>query len=432
VKKLRLALYYVVGFMLAAVVELSYAESISATPSTSLQTHYYAVSFPGVKSDSGGQAFCTYLGIQLSGKTLNFENSGCMETAPQAGMWRGPISVGSCYYGYDSANHKCREFITYFCPPGQNWSLSGQTCTRPNCVLPEVRDVANGLCIPPPCPVAGSVVGNSGSRYNGTGNATGTTICLSNCAVSASGGCNSAKSATTGLWSWVCSGPFTTTGAACTSSPSVAPVVPGDPATKCVDAGQSYGTVNGVVVCVPPASSTSVNPKTVTGATSTNNITTTTVCDGDGACSTTISNTTTSGGSGVGGTGPGSTTTPGDTDGQVTDQSKVSYCEENPNAAICKAAEDPCIKNPDLVSCKTLGTPTTEDGISSKSIGISSLSPISLATNMTCPAPIQLPRGMGEISYQGACDLAGMMRPIVLVFAWLSAGLILAGALKNG
>lgn len=37
----------------------------------------------------------------------------------------------------------------YSCPTGQNWTLAGSTCSRPDCLADEVRD-ANGICTCPP------------------------------------------------------------------------------------------------------------------------------------------------------------------------------------------------------------------------------------------------------------------------------------------
>lgn len=40
------------------------------------------------------------------------------------------------------------------CPVGKNWTLSGTSCTRPDCVAPQVRNSSNGLCEAPPDPCA--------------------------------------------------------------------------------------------------------------------------------------------------------------------------------------------------------------------------------------------------------------------------------------
>lgn len=50
------------------------------------------------------------------------------------------------------------------CPSGQNWTIQGTNCTRPDCVSPQVRDASTGLCVPPPDPCA-SRTGSSTGWY---------------------------------------------------------------------------------------------------------------------------------------------------------------------------------------------------------------------------------------------------------------------------
>lgn len=40
--------------------------------------------------------------------------------------------------------------VKNFCPAGQNWTLSGSTCTRPDCLSYQSRDASTGQCS---CPV---------------------------------------------------------------------------------------------------------------------------------------------------------------------------------------------------------------------------------------------------------------------------------------
>lgn len=39
----------------------------------------------------------------------------------------------------------------YTCPTGQNWTVSGSNCTRPDCTGSEVRNPSTGVCEVPPC-----------------------------------------------------------------------------------------------------------------------------------------------------------------------------------------------------------------------------------------------------------------------------------------
>lgn len=63
------------------------------------------------------------------------------------GVWRS-ISIGGgglgCLDGTTWNGSSCWKWV---CPTGQNWTLSGSTCTRPDCVAPEVRDPATGQCV---------------------------------------------------------------------------------------------------------------------------------------------------------------------------------------------------------------------------------------------------------------------------------------------
>lgn len=119
----------------------------------------------------------------------------------------------------------------------------------------------------------------------------------------------------------------------------------GTPSEKsCAEKGEGFATMGGVTVCSGPSSSTkTTSSKVTTTPTSTTTSTTTTSCRGS-ECSTTTTSTYTSGGSGPGGTGPGSTTVPGtgpgtsgEGEGEVKeDESKDSFCQENPDSPICK------------------------------------------------------------------------------------------------
>lgn len=63
---------------------------------------------------------------------------------------------------FEAATNKC---FVYSCPAGQNWTLTGGTCSRPDCVEPLVRSVSTGLCVAPPvsCPT----MSNGSPAYSG-------------------------------------------------------------------------------------------------------------------------------------------------------------------------------------------------------------------------------------------------------------------------
>jgi len=65
-------------------------------------------------------------------------------------------------------------------------------------------------------------------------------------------------------------------------------------------------------------------------------------------------------------------------------------------------------------------------------IGVNVITPVSFGSSAaTCPAPIPLPLGM-QLPFTQICDAMGMIRPLILALAWLSAGMIVMGAFRNG
>ena len=252
--------------------------------------------------------------------------------------------------------------------------------------------------------------------------------------------------ATNGLKTWYASGNFKPNGSRCTVTPGATnspagagdgsatqpPTSPADAVAKCVNAGQGWGTVNGVVACTGPAgvvttgssgaSQGDTNQRTgdpngpAPGDNQSSNTQKQTTCDGD-SCTTTTTKTTTFGGANPDGTGDGSKQT---VDKSTKTQSQSEYCKENPEAAVCKG------KNQD-----DWGVAPEEGALTSQAVGPSSITPVSLGGSGSCPAPITLPHNWGQVSYQPACDLAGMIKPITLAFAWLAAVLIAVGGFKD-
>jgi RHS repeat-associated protein len=54
-----------------------------------------------------------------------------------------------CLNGGVSYQGICVNVVTYSCPATGGWTLSGSTCTRPDCNPGETRDPVTGICIPP-------------------------------------------------------------------------------------------------------------------------------------------------------------------------------------------------------------------------------------------------------------------------------------------
>lgn len=94
-----------------------------------------------------------------------------------------------------------------------------------------------------------------------------------------------------------------------------------------------------------------------------------------------------------------------------------------------KQQEDPCKLNPDRVGCKNLGTPDDID-LEIQERGVSAITVQSFGSNATCPQPIPLPKG-ASLSFQYPCAMAEGVKPFLLALAWLVAGFIIIGAVRE-
>lgn len=187
------------------------------------------------------------------------------------------------------------------------------------CISPQVPNQANTACeTPNNClQFKGEVVDR---LFTSQGSSI---ICRANCELSVidqvcvTGGCSSRAKIT---------------GSTCLPTPDKPDIEPTDPIKECLAKGQSYGTVNGVIVCAkagtpstPPITQTNNTDKTTTTTTNntTNNTTTTTTTMVNGATGEVTKTTTT--------TPEGGTPTV-----EQKTQDKNSFCEENPTSKICK------------------------------------------------------------------------------------------------
>lgn len=323
-RAVRLVFYFVVGVMLGGVSAFSYAETIPATTQTGY--YYYTASGSVFLVGATGQDACTATGIWGSITSLTF------------------FSPSSCndQNGLKQANVTASSALA--CPSNQNWTFSGTTCNRPDCVAPQTRQL-DGTCSTS-C-VAGDSsrvarwtgsfsAGDAGKSYLGTSVPLPMTLCNGSCVVGSlyPYSCTSAQDLRGSPIK--CSYDGILTGESChvTDGDSASsPVAP-----PCMDQGKIQGTLNGVPVCSGTLPNSVQTTKTTTTPTSSTTTTTTTTCVGDGACSSTTTSSTTSGGSGPNGTGPGSTTAPGESTGSK-DDTKTGFCAENPNSPLCKASD---------------------------------------------------------------------------------------------
>jgi len=334
-RALRLSLWFFFGVLLVAVPIFSYAETKPATVVNSAVGTVYQLSKAGVQygnfatgaaaaAVAFANAYPNYAKISgpfsapsCSGTTFTYGVYGwfkystnaneCLNTNYQIG------TVQGCPTGAVLNGSSCSVSS---CPVGQNWTLSGSTCTRPDCTAPQVRDSSTGLCSDPPnpcvsgaastaarytgrtCTLAGSCLGESAAipATLCDGQCSGTTGAVYGCGVPAS---------STGYAAVVCSYNTVLTGAQCSGGNGAAPDIP--PST-CTSKGMCGGTVNGVTLCVPCASSTTESTTKTdttpggTGGTSTS--TTTQTCTAAGSCSTTTTMEGAGGSSSSTGTGP--------------------------------------------------------------------------------------------------------------------------------
>lgn len=253
----------------------------------------------------------------------------------------------------------CTTSTSYSCPATGGWTLSGTSCTRPDCPAGQTHNATTGVCEvdcaakagqTPPTNASNGVPGALGWKNPSAapGSATGTSACYGGCKVTGQK-TRCVNSTDSSLYNCAIMG-AEYTGAACSAGDDAIPAgaaVPSDGAKDksaydCVAGGMSAGTVNGTVVCYEAGktSESSTKTKTTTPGSGTGGSTETTTtkreCEGD-KCTTTTSTSTTTGGTGPGGTGSGSTTTPGAT--EKTQESEDDYCAEHPHEKACESTE---------------------------------------------------------------------------------------------
>lgn len=354
------------------------------------------------------------------------------------------------------------------CPSGQNWTLSGSTCTRPDCASGEERNASTGIC---------QVLCQPGFDRNAQGQ------CVKDCtgksgqaAPSPSyefandGGAPSVGGCNVSCSNWRQSGggtsliPLVMVGDACTYNGTSStndgategtgfkpkPKEPTSP-KDCIGSGQGYIQTSSGVTCVSSGQAPEgQNPVVKTeGAKETGTPGTdgspdpnapdykkeeTTTENKNGT--TTEKTTTTTNGTpdGNGGTTcpDGFTLVPNTTQCTKTTVSKSStsdFCTANPTAKACLGTEesDECIKNPDRIGCTEKGTPGITPEIESEDRGTNVVTPVDLVQINSCPQGMLLPKGLGYYDFQPMCDFATGLKPVILAIAWLSAFFIVLG-----
>lgn len=91
---------------------------------------------------------------------------------------------------------------------------------------------------------------------------------------------------------------------------------------------------------------------------------------------------------------------------------------------------DFCVLHPESIACASLGEVEDQPALTEKQVGVSSVTVTPFGSAASCPAPIQLPHG-ASLSFEWPCRMAEGVKPFLLVLAWLAAGFIVVGALRN-
>lgn len=142
--------FFAVGFLLTAFSVFALAETIPATSGP--LTFVVENSPPSAQTTSvqgSYQAACD-AGLvlwQTKFPSSGFFLKGCQVSNPTAGVGQ---FYGTATYGYGTSGGEYTgsilpKSVGYSCPSGQNWTLNGSVCSRPDCVEPETRQ-SDGTC----------------------------------------------------------------------------------------------------------------------------------------------------------------------------------------------------------------------------------------------------------------------------------------------
>jgi hypothetical protein len=100
-------------------------------------------------------------------------------------------------------------------------------------------------------------------------------------------------------------------------------------------------------------------------------------------------------------------------------------------AKKAEPAPDVCKEHPDYIACSKYGEVPKAEELKVTDVKIE-LSPTSLGSG-SCPSsiPISLSTGSISMSLQAECDFATKIKPLVVAFAWLAAGFIVVGGVRE-
>mgnify|MGYP000935401715 CR=1 FL=1 len=195
-----------------------------------------------------------------------------------------------------------------------------------------------------------------------------------------------------------------------------------DPRTKCIEKGMHYGESNGVIVCVPKGNSGGGNQGGGNQGGGNNGGNGGNQGGGNqgGGNQGGDSGGGNGGGSGGGGGGNGSGNGGGGGNGSGNGSGGGGGGGKGGGGKDEGKENEYCKNNPDALACLKSGTPTEEEGLPRKEIGIKGINPFSLGGPGACPANIELPHG-AYVTFETVCQYARAIRPFLLLFAWISA-----------
>ena len=121
---------------------------------------------------------------------------------------------------------------------------------------------------------------------------------------------------------------------------------------------------------------------------------------------------------------------------QVPDN-KTDNPDKKTQPASQPAPIDLCKEHPDILACDTVPdkpeTTDTDFDIPKEEVSLKFTPDNVFPTDGVCPVPVQF-QAFGSIfgfSMQPACDLAGMLRPMIIAFAWLVAAFFCARTIRE-
>jgi hypothetical protein len=246
-----------------------------------------------------------------------------------------------------------------------------------------------------------------------------TTTCNGQCELSYNGSGVVARQMVGGEYHYFSEGSYTVTATACSGASTALSGASGLPPPTCDAATQDQGTVNGQTVCLDKSKTdtTTKTPPVVDPVTGDSTETTTTTHD-DGSTTTTTETTHTD----------GSVTT------TVVDNAAPAdeFCQANPTDPSCAPTDDICAERPDTLGCAELGS-VSDVALGTEERGLTSITPATVGGAGSCPADLTADF-MGQpvvFSWALPCQAAEWLRPLVLAFTWLAAGVIFIGGVRQ-